>query len=165
MSLGAGRGPGISRWRVSPYRQARSLAVWVARGGRSGSVGLSQGLAWSPTNGPRCFPCGTRLGSRTRVSGYKAYRTIDRPQTPRWRSLAGDAAVPVCMYPCVSEGRGGGGLWHTCLLNCCSVLAHMVRESVCLELQTPAGRLERLTLSPPGEMWASARNLHHTRTC
>ena len=126
-----------------------------------GWVGLGQGLAWSPTHGPRRLPCGTRLGGRTRVSGHKAYRTVDRPQTPRWRSRAGDAAVPVCMCPCVSEG-GGGGLWHTCLLHCCSALA---RGSVCLVLQAPAGRLESLTLSPPGEMWAWARNLHVTRTC
>ena len=69
--------------------------------------------------------------------------------------------MPVCMCPCVSEG-GGGGLWHTCLLHCCSALA---RGSVCLVLQAPAGRLESLTLSPPGEMWAWARNLHVTRTC
>ena len=72
--------------------------------------------------------------------------------------------MPVCMCPCVSEG-GGGGLWHTCLLHCCSALAHMARGSVCLVLQAPAGRLESLTLSPPGEMWAWARNLHVTRTC
>ena len=32
-------------------------------------------------------------------------------------------------------------------------------------LQAPAGRLESLTLSLPGEMWAWARNLHVTRTC
>ena len=133
-------------------------------GGGLGWVGLGQGLAWSPTHGPRRLPCGTRLGGRTRVSGHKAYRTVDRPQTPRWRSRAGDAAVPVCMCPCVSEG-GGGGLWHTCLLHCCSALAHMARGSVCLVLQAPAGRLESLTLSPPGEMWAWARNLHVTRTC
>ena len=133
-------------------------------GGGLGWVGLGQGLAWSPTHGPRRLPCGTRLGGRTRVSGNKAYRTVDRPQTPRWRSRAGDAAVPVCMCPCVSEG-GGGGLWHTCLVHCCSALAHMARGSVCLVLQAPAGRLESLTLSPPGEMWAWARNLHVTRTC
>ena len=41
----------------------------------------------------------------------------------------------------------------------------MARGSVCLVLQAPAGRLESLTLSPPGEMWAWARNLHVTRTC
>ena len=92
----------------------RSVWGWVLGGvgtcgGRGGGwVGLGQGLAWSPTNGPRRLPCGTRLGGRTRVSGHKAYRTVDRPQTPRWRSRAGDAAVPVCMCPCVSEGGGGG---------------------------------------------------------
>ena len=41
----------------------------------------------------------------------------------------------------------------------------MARGSVCLVLQARAGRLESLTLSPPGEMWARARNLHVTRTC
>ena len=49
------------------------------------------------------------------------------------------------------------------MLYCCSALAHMARGSVCLVLQAPAGRLESLTLSPPGEMWAWARNLHVTR--
>ena len=44
-------------------------------------------------------------------SGHKAYRTVDRPQTPRWRSPVGDAAMPACMCPCVSE-RGGGGVAH-----------------------------------------------------
>ena len=34
-----------------------------------GWVGLGQGLAWSPTHGPRRLPCRTRLGGRTRVSG------------------------------------------------------------------------------------------------
>ena len=71
-------------------------------GGGGGWVGLGQGLAWSPTHGPRRLPCRTRLGGRTRVSGHKACRTVDRPQTPQWRSRAGDAAVPVCMCPCVS---------------------------------------------------------------
>ena len=71
-----------------------------------GWVGLGQGLAWSPTHGPRRLPCRTRLGGRTRVSGHKAYRTVDRPKTPRWRSRAGDAAVPVCMCPCVSVVGG-----------------------------------------------------------
>ena len=147
-------------WRAATFKPPplwRRGGLW----GGLGWVGLGQGLAWSPTHGPRRLPCGTRLGGRTRVSGHKAYRTVDRPQTPRWRSRAGDAAVPVCMCPCVSVG-GGGGLWHTCLLHCCSALA---RGSVCLVLQAPAGRLESLTLSPPGEMWAWARNLHVTRTC
>ena len=50
------------------------------------------------------------------------------------------------------------------MLHCCSVLAHMAWGSVCLVLQAPARRQESLTLSLPGEMWASARNLHVTRT-
>ena len=32
-----------------------------------------------------------------RLSGLKAYRTDDRPRTPRWHTPEGDAAVPVCM--------------------------------------------------------------------
>ena len=73
-------------------------------------VGLGEGLTWSPTHGPRRLPCRTRPGGCTRVSGHKAYRTADRPQTPRWRSRAGDAAVPVCMCPCVFV-EGGGLVW------------------------------------------------------
>ena len=87
-----------------------------------GWVGLGQGLAWSPTHGPRRLPCRTRLGGRTRVSGHKAYRTVDRPQTPRWRSRAGDAAVPVCMCPCVSEGGGEG-----CGTPACSIVVRRWR--------------------------------------
>ena len=81
--------------------------------GKGGWVGLGEGLTWSPTHGPRCLPCRTRPGGCTRVSGHKAYRTADRPQTPRWRSRAGDAAAPVCMCPCVFvEGGGGGAVAH-----------------------------------------------------
>ena len=85
-------------------------------------VGLGEGLTRWPTHGLRCHPCRTRLGGCTRVSGHKAYRTVDRPQTPRWRSRAGDAAVPVCMCPGASGGGGGCGTpacsivvrrWHT----------------------------------------------------
>ena len=75
-------------------------------------VGLGEGLTWSPTHGPRRLPCRTRPGGCTRVSGHKAYRTADRPQTPRWRSRAGDAAVPVCMCPCVFVEGGGGAVAH-----------------------------------------------------
>ena len=109
-----------------PWRQLlRSglcAAPLVRGGGGLGWVGLGQGLAWSPTHGPRRLPCGTRLGGRTRVSGHKAYRTVDRPQTPRWRSRAGDAAVPVCMCPCVSEGGGGG-----CGTPACSIVVRRWR--------------------------------------
>ena len=75
-------------------------------------VGLGEGLSWSPAHGPRRLPCRTRLGGCTRVSGHKAHRTVDRPQTTRWRLRAGDAAVLVCMCPCVSRGGGGGAVAH-----------------------------------------------------
>ena len=48
--------------------------------------------------------------------------TAPRP-CPRWHLQAGDAAVPLCMRPCVSQ-RGVGGLSHTYLLQCCSVSTH-----------------------------------------
>ena len=128
-----------------------------------GWVGLGQGLAWSPTHGPCSLPCRTRLSGCTQVSGHKAYRTVDRPQTPRWRSQAGDAAVPVCMCPGVSEA-GGRVVAHLLAPLLFGVGTHMARGSVCLVLHTPAGRLESLTVSPPREMWAWARNLHVTRT-
>ena len=76
---------------------------------RGGWVGLRQGVTWSPTHGPRCLPYGTRLGGRTRVSNHKAYRTVDRPQTPQWHSRAGDAAcLCVCALVCLRGGGGGG---------------------------------------------------------
>ena len=43
------------------------------------------------------------------------------------------------------------------------MLACVARESVCLVCQAPAGRLESLTLSPPREKWAWARNPHVIR--
>ena len=128
--ISASRGVILSRtcWGTSGPPPLPRQPVWgprhVSPEGGLGWVGLGEGLTWSPTHGPRCLPCRTQLGGCTRVSRHKAYRTVDRPQTPRWRSWAADAAVPVCMCPCVSEGRGGG-LWHTCLLHCCSALAHM----------------------------------------
>ena len=62
-----------------------------------GWVGLGQGLTWSPTHGPRRLPCRTRLGGRTRVSGHKAYRTVDRPRTPAV-ALAGGRCRRACVY-------------------------------------------------------------------
>ena len=91
--------------------------------GEQGWVGLGEGLTWSPTRGPRRLPCRTRPGGCTRVSGHKAYRTADRPQTPRWRSRAGDAAVPVCMCPCVFVEGGGGG----CGTPACSIVVRRWR--------------------------------------
>ena len=66
----------------------------------------------------------------SRLSGLKAYRTDDRPRTPRWHTREGDAAVPVCVGKCVarcSRPRWGG--WGS------------------------------LTLSPPGELSAWTRHL------
>ena len=94
---------------------------WPGTGG-VGLVGLGEGLTWSPTHGPRRLPCRTRPGGCTRVSGHKAYRTADRPQTPRWRSRAGDAAVPVCMCPCVFVEGGGG-----CGTPACSIVVRRWR--------------------------------------
>ena len=93
-------------------RHVCSTNCTTSGGGGAGWVGLGQGLAWSPNHDPRRLLCGTRLGGRTRVSGHKAYQTVDRPQTPQWRSRAGDAAVPVCMCPCVSQRGGGGAVAH-----------------------------------------------------
>ena len=62
----------------------------VGGGGGFRSMGSIDGTPWSPTHGPRRLPCGTRLGGRTQISGHKACRTVDHPQTPR-RSRAGDA--------------------------------------------------------------------------
>ena len=82
------------------------------------------GLGWvgSRPRLPRRLRCGTQVGGRTRVSGHKAYRTVDRPRTPWWHSRAGDAAVPVCMCPCVSEGGGGG-----CGTPACSIVVQRWR--------------------------------------
>ena len=72
--------------------------------GLGGWAGLRQCLTWSPTHGPRCLPCGTRLGGCTQVSGHKACQTVGCHWTLQWCSRVGDAAVPVCMCPCASEG-------------------------------------------------------------
>ena len=112
------------------YRHPATVSSWHpvtlctrhTRGGL-GWVRLGEGLTWSPTHGPRRLPCRTRPGGCTRVSGHKAYRTADRPQTPRWRSRAGDAAVPVCMCPCVFVEGGGGG----CGTPACSIVVRRWR--------------------------------------
>ena len=141
------------------------------RGGeRDGLGGGWVGLGWvkaSPGRLPTvraAFPAGP---DRAAVPGCPVTRPTGLLTAPRPRGGARGREMPPCLCVCalVCLWRGGGGLWHTCLLHCCSALAHMVRGSVCLVLQAPAGRLESLTLSPPGEMWAWARNLHVTRTC
>ena len=128
------------------------------------------GLGWvkaSPGRLPTvraAFPAGPDWAA---VPGCPVTRPTGLLTAPRPRGGARGREMPPCLCVCalVCLRGGGGGLWHTCLLHCCSALAHMARGSVCLVLQAPAGRLESLTLSPPGEMWAWARNLHVTRTC
>ena len=127
------------------------------------------GLGWvkaSPGRLPTvraAFPAGPDWAA---VPGCPVTRPTGLLTAPRPRGGARGREMPPCLCVCALVClRGGGGLWHTCLLHCCSALAHMARGSVCLVLQAPAGRLESLTLSPPGEMWAWARNLHVTRTC
>ena len=145
----------------------RVRGVHVLGGGLGGGL---VGLGWvkaSPGRLPTvraAFPAGP---DRAAVPGCPVTRPTGLLTAPRPRGGARGREMPPCLCVCalVCLWRGGGGLWHTCLLYCCSALAHMVRGSVCLVLQAPAGRLESLTLSPPGEMWAWARNLHVTRTC
>ena len=132
----------------------------------SSDAGGGVGLGWvkaSPGRLPTvraAFPAGPDWAA---VPGCPVTRPTGLLTAPRPRGGARGREMPPCLCVCALVClRGGGGLWHTCLLHCCSALA---RGSVCLVLQAPAGRLESLTLSPPGEMWAWARNLHVTRTC
>ena len=68
--------------------------------------GLGQGLC--RTRRPTVSTClcanTTGLG-KSRLSGAKACRTVDRPRTPRWHTREVDAAVPVCV---ARAGREGG---------------------------------------------------------
>ena len=137
--------------------------------GCRGWVGLGWvGLGWvkaSPGRLPRvraAFPAGPDWAA---VPECPVTRPTGPLTAPRPRGGARGREMPPCLCVCALVClRRGGGLWHTCLLHCCSALAHMARGSVCLVLQAPAGRLESLTVSPPREMWAWARNLHVTRT-
>ena len=151
------------RWQFWDWKYDTNTYRWVRQ---RGVVGLGWVKA-SPGRLPTvraAFPAGP---DRAAVPGCPVTRPTGLLTAPRPRGGARGREMPPCLCVCalVCLWRGGGGLWHTCLLHCCSALAHMVRGSVCLVLQAPAGRLESLTLSPPGEMWAWARNLHVTRTC
>ena len=68
--------------------------------------GLGQGLCRTPrpTVSTRLCADTTGLG-KSRLSGPKACRTVDRPRTPWWHTREGDAAVPVCV---ARAGREGG---------------------------------------------------------
>ena len=72
----------------------------------------------------------------SRLSGLKAYRTDDRPRTPRWHTQEGDAAVPVCV------GRA-------CCLGKCVAWCSRPRW----------GGWRSPTLSPPGELSAWTHHL------
>ena len=96
----------------------------AVRGGnaREGGVGLGwfglgQGLCRTPwpTVSTRLCADTTGLG-KSRLSGPKACRTVDRPRTPWWHTREGDAAVPVCV---ARAGQVGGA----CMLVACMLVA------------------------------------------
>ena len=72
-------------------------------GGRGGLC--KGGLGWVGSrphldpwgHGHRPSLCLSTGPAGSRLSGHKAYRTDDRPHTPRWHMREGDAAVPVCL--------------------------------------------------------------------
>ena len=122
----------------------------LVSGGRAGGGGVGVallvvgGLGWV---GSRPHPDLRDHGHRpslrvttgpagSRLSGLKAYRTDDRPRTPRWHTQEGDAAVPVCV------GRA-------CCLGKCVAWCSRPRW----------GGWRSLTLSPPGELSAWTRHL------
>ena len=192
---GAGGGVGGAASPAPPPRRASAChplspacppGVYSCRGGCRAAAGAGRGLlrrqpvsaaggggvglGWvkaSPGRLPTVRAAFSAGPDWAAVPGCPDYRTTGLLTAPRPRGGARGREMPPCLCVCalVCLRGGGGGLWHTCLLHCCSALAHMARGSVCLVLQAPAGRLESLTLSPPGEMWAWARNLHVTRTC
>ena len=134
-------------------------------GAEGGGLGWLGWIKASPGRQPMvraAFPAGPDWVA---VPGCPVTRPTGLLTAPRPCGGARGREMPPCLCVCALVClRGGGGLWHTCLFHFCSALAHMARGSVCLVLQAPAGRLESLTLSPPGEMWAWAHNLHVTRT-
>ena len=109
-----------------------------AEGVAAGAEGQGEGLGWVGSRPhPDLRDHGYRPSLRvttgpagSRLSGLKAYRTDDRPRTPRWHTREGDAAVPVCVGKCVAWcSRPRWGSWGS------------------------------LTLSPPGELSAWTRHL------
>ena len=84
-----------SSWRRSKILAA-SLKHWKGRWGGLGWVG-SRPHPDLRDHGRRPSLRVTTGPAGSRLSGLKAYRTDDRPRTPRWHTREGDAAVPVCM--------------------------------------------------------------------
>ena len=99
-----------------------------------GWVKASSGPPGLPSLRVTTGPAGSRLS--VWLSGLKAYRTDNRPRTPRWHTREGDAAVPVCV------GRA-------CCLGKCVAWCSWPRWGGC----------GGLTLSPPGELYAWTRHL------
>ena len=129
------------------------------------------GLGWvkaSPGRLPTvraAFPAGPDWAA---VPGCPVTRPTGLLTAPRPRGGARGREMPPCLCVCALvclRGGGGGG----CGTPACSIVVRRWRTwrgEVCAWCsRPPAGRLESLTLSPPGEMWAWARNLHVTRTC
>ena len=90
------------------------------------------GLGWvkaSPGRLPTvraAFPAGPDWAA---VPGCPVTRPAGLLTAPRPRGGARGREMPPCLCVCALVClRGGGGLWHTCLLHCCSALAHMARE-------------------------------------
>ena len=75
-----------------------------------GWVGLGQGLFRTRSLSVSARVSGTKVPRNSRLSGLKAYRTVDRPRTPRWHMREGDAAVEACVARARGQGGGGGGL-------------------------------------------------------
>ena len=100
------------------------------------------GLGWvkaSPGRLPTvraAFPAGPDWAA---VPGCPVTRPTGLLTAPRPRGGTRGREMPPCLCVCalVCLRGGGGGLWHTCLLHCCSALA---RGSVCLVLQAPGRR-------------------------
>ena len=134
---GGGGGNGLVRWcpdrlgqgtaRPNPLRRSRWTRLSPSRTGHlpeadsstmgrrphsrlscacggvwGGWVGLGQGLIRTSGTTDIALPAGSRL------SGLKAYRTDDRPRTPRWHTREGDAAGAGRRCNCGFGGGGGG---------------------------------------------------------
>ena len=125
-------------------------------GGGGGGVvpgGGWVGLGWvkaSPRRLPTvraAFPAGPDWAA---VPGCPVTRPAGLLTAPRPRGGARGREMPPCLCVCALVCLGGGGLWHTCLLHCCSAVAHMARGSVCLVLQGPGREAGEPDSEPAG---------------